>query len=127
MEQRSLKVLDADKNFFSKITSTIGKLLIPTKVGINGMLISMKRNNVLKSYEGFIKSTEMEDANRRNLIIKKYEDAYALYLESIDKYIMDSVYKKVRNGTASPFEQSALSNYYTVKRCIRDRYLYPAI
>lgn len=123
MEQRSLKVLDADKNFFSKITSTIGKLLIPTKVGINGMLISMKRNNVLKSYEGFIKSTEMEDANRRNLIIKKYEDAYALYLESIDKYIMDSVYKKVRNGTASPFEQSALSNYYTVTHLKETEYI----
>ena len=47
MEERSLKVLQADTTFFSKISTTISKLLVPTKVGINGMLITMKRNNVL--------------------------------------------------------------------------------
>ena len=49
MEERSLRVY-ADKTFFTKITSTISKMLIPTKIGINSMLISMKRNNVLKAY-----------------------------------------------------------------------------
>ncbi len=44
----------------------------------------------------------------------RYEESYTLYLESIDKYIMDSVYKKVKNGNASTFEQNALSNYYNV-------------
>ena len=38
---------------------------------------------------------------------KKYEDSFILYLESIDKYIMDSIYKKVKNGTASEFENSS--------------------
>ena len=53
MEERSLRVY-TDKTFFTKITSTITKLLVPTKIGINGMLISMKRNNVLKAYEAFL-------------------------------------------------------------------------
>ncbi len=52
MEERSLRVY-ADKTFFTKITNTITKMLIPTKIGINGMLISIKRNNVLKAYEAF--------------------------------------------------------------------------
>ena len=50
MEEKSLRIY-ADKTFFTRITSTLTKMLIPTKIGINGMLISMKRNNVLKAYE----------------------------------------------------------------------------
>ena len=46
MEERSLRITGADRNFFNKISTTLTKLLIPTKIGINGMLISMKRNNL---------------------------------------------------------------------------------
>ena len=48
MEERSLRVY-ADKTFFTRLTSTLTKMFIPTKVGINGMIISMKRNNILKN------------------------------------------------------------------------------
>ena len=51
MEERSLRIYDSEKTFFSRITNTISKLFIPTKIGINGMLISIKRNNILKAYE----------------------------------------------------------------------------
>ena len=46
MEGKSLRVYNTERTFFSKITNTITKLLIPTKVGINGMLISIKRNSL---------------------------------------------------------------------------------
>lgn len=111
MEERSLRIY-ADKTFFTKITSTISKMLIPTKIGINSMLISIKRNNVLKAYE--IAEQNKEDATKKEIMQKKYEDAFSLYLESIDKYIMDSIYKKVKNDTASVFEKDALSKYYEV-------------
>lgn len=48
------------------------------------------------------------------MLDKKYEDMYALYLEAIDKYIMDSIYKKVKTDTASDFEKNALSSYYNI-------------
>ena len=48
---------------------------------------------------------------------------YGLYLEAIDKYIMDSIYKKVKNDTASEFEKNALSNYYTVIHLKETQYL----
>ena len=38
MEERSLKIVGTDRNFFNKITNTLTKILIPTKIGINGML-----------------------------------------------------------------------------------------
>lgn len=57
------------------------------------------------------------------MLSKKYEDAYTLYLEAIDKYIMDSIYKKVKNGTATEFEKDALSNYYEVIHLKQTEYL----
>jgi len=114
MEERSLRVYNSERTFFSKITNTLTKLLIPTKVGINGVMISMKRNNVLKAYENSLEIDKIEDEVRKEQITKKLEDTYALYLESIDKYIMDSIYKKVKNDTANEFEKEALSQYYMI-------------
>ena len=111
MEERSLKISGADKTFFNKLTNTLTKILIPTKIGINGMLISMKRNNVIKAYENFTAENENYDKEE---LEKKYDTAYEAYLESLDKYVMDSIYKKVKNGTASEFEKNALSKYYEV-------------
>ena len=82
MEERGLRVAKTDKAFFSKISTTISKLLIPTKIGINGMLITLKRNNVLKNYETVKNNEEQE---KEENLQKKYEDAFILYLESIDK------------------------------------------
>ena len=122
MEERSLRVYSSEKTFFSKITNTLTKLLIPTKVSLNGMMISMKRNNVLKAYENSLNVEKIEDENRREAISKKVDDTYALYLESIDKYIMDSIYKKVKNDTASEFEKEALSQYYMITHLIETGY-----
>lgn len=111
MEERSLRITGADKTFFSKITKTLTKMLIPTKIGINGMLISIKRNNLLKAYEAYKVSDENYNKKEAE---KKYDLAYETYLESLDKYVMDSIYKKVRNNTATEFEKEALSKYYEV-------------
>ncbi len=117
MEQRSLKVLATDKTFFAKVTNTLTKLLIPTKVGINGIMITIKRNNLLKTYENYINNPESKG------LLTRYEESFSLYLETIDKHIMDSIYKKVKNGTASDFEKDALSQYYTITSLKEKDYL----
>lgn len=116
MEQRSLKVIETDKTFFAKISSTISKILIPTRVGLNGVMISIKRNNLIKAYNNYLENNTEENS-------KKYEDSYALYLESIDKYIMDSLYKKVKSNTATDFEREAISKYYFVVSLKNKNYL----
>lgn len=122
MEERSLRVYQ-EKTFFSKLTKTITKLLIPTKIGINGVLISIKRNNAIKAYEAYINSENTSDQLKTENANKKFEDVYALYLESIDKYILDSIYKKVKNDTASEFEKNALSQYYAIVHLKETEYL----
>ncbi len=108
MEETSLRITGANKSFINKISNTISKILIPTKIGINGMFISVKRNSMIKAFEHFNSVEEKE------IYEKKYEETYIAYLEALDKYVMDSVYKKVKNNTASDFEKEALSKYYGV-------------
>lgn len=122
MEERSLKVY-SEKKIFTRITNTITKLLTPTKIGINGMIISMKRNNVIKAYENYEDSLRNDEETKKDEIEKKYEDAFSLYLEAIDKHIMDNVYKKVKSGIATEFEKNALSKYYMVVHLKEVEYL----
>ena len=121
MEERSLRITGTNRNFFNKITNTLTKMLIPTKIGINGMLISIKRNNVLRTFENY-KTEKNENYNQEELE-KKYDTAYEAYLDALDKYVMDSIYKKVKNGTASEFEKNAMSKYYEVTSLKENEYI----
>ena len=109
MEDTSLKITGANKSFLNRITNTISKILIPTKLGINGMLITVKRNSMIKAFEHY----NLEEDDKESYE-KKYEESYEAYLETLDKYVMDSIYKKVKNNTATEFEKNALSRYYGV-------------
>lgn len=123
VEERSLKVLSNDTTFFSRVSNTLTKLLMPTKIGINGMLINIKRSSAIKYFDTYKAAENIIDVSKKEQARNRYEEAYTLYLESIDKYIMDSIYKKVKNNTASNFEKEALSNYYTVVHLKDTEYL----
>ena len=112
MEEKSLKVYETEQTFFSKITNTLNKILAPGKMGLNGVIISMKRNNVIKNYENYIQNEKNND--RKGVFLKKFEESYSLYLEAIDKNVIEQIYKKVKNNTATEFEKNALSKYYMV-------------
>ncbi len=120
MEERSLKIVGADKSFFNKITNTLTRILIPTRIGINGMLISIKRNSLIKAFENYKLDDEKFDNSD---LEKKYDSAYEAYLDSLDKYVMDSIYKKVSNGTASEFEKDAMARYYEVTSLKENEYI----
>jgi hypothetical protein len=119
MEERSLKVLPAESTFINRISGTLSKLMLPTKIGLNSWLISIKRTNAIKAFEAMQK----EDGSKKEQLTKHYDDTYSLYLEAIDKFIMDSIYKKVKSGTASTFERTALSRYYGIVQLKDSEYL----
>lgn len=123
MEQRGLRVAESNKTFLGKISNTISKLLVPTRIGINSMMISIKRNSLIKAYENYCKEQEGTNEDKQDAASKKYEDAYALYLEIIDKNIMESLYKKVKNEIANEFEKQALARYYFVVSLKNKNYL----
>ena len=120
MEERSLRVVGTDKTFFNKITNTLTKLLIPTQIGINGMRISLKRNALIKAFEI---AEDENDISKKEIVDKKYEEAYTAYLEALDKYVLDTIYKKVKNETATKFESIALSQYYGIIQLKKNEYV----
>ena len=123
VEERGLKVLSNDTTFFRKVSNTLTKLLIPTKIGINGMMINLKRSGAIKAFEQLKNAETLDDVSKKEQLQNRYDESYTLYLESIDKHIMDSIYKKVKNNSATTFEKDALSNYYTVVRLKESEYL----
>ena len=84
------------------------------------MRISIKRNNLIKAFENYQKGIPNDKIDE---LEKKYDDSYAAYLEALDKYVMDSIYKKVKNNTASDFERDALSRYYEVTSLKENEYI----
>ena len=80
MEETSLKITGANKSFLNKISNTISKILMPTKLGLNGMVINVKRNSMLKAFDHFC----IAEDNKEELE-KKYDETYEIYLESLDK------------------------------------------
>ena len=109
-QEKSLRIYDTKKTFFFKIESTFSKLLIPTKNNFNNFLLNIKRTALIKNYKNIAKASD----SKKEECEKKFEDSYALYLESIDQLFVDSIYKKVKLGTASDFEKNALSKYYNI-------------
>ena len=123
VEERSLKVLSNNTTFFNKVSNTLTKLLIPTKIGINGMMINIKRAAAIKNYEQLNVAIANNDVSKKEQLQNRYDESYSLYLEAIDKHIMDSIYKKVKNNTASNYEKNALANYYTIVHLKDNEYL----
>ena len=50
MEERSLKVLPAETTFFNKLSNTLTKILMPTKLSLNSVMINIKRNRSFKKF-----------------------------------------------------------------------------
>lgn len=110
IEEKSLRVYDTKKTFFSKIGVTFSKIFSPTKKGFNSLLIGMKRSTMIKNYKNIKKA----DDDKKTKLQEKFEESYSLYLEAIDQLIINTIYQKVKEGTASDFEKDALSKYYNV-------------
>ena len=78
MEERSLRVYQ-EKTFFRRFSNTLTKLLTPTKVGINGVLISIKRNNALKNFEIYKENEDIEDQTNLEALTKNMK-TFMLYI-----------------------------------------------
>ena len=92
-QEKSLRIYDTKKTFFFKIESTFSKLLIPTKNNFNNFLLNIKRTALIKNYKNIAKASD----SKKEECEKKFEDSYALYLESIDQLFVDSNTLKEQN------------------------------
>ena len=76
-EEKSIKIYDTRKTFFARLGSTVSKILTPTKVGFNNLLVNIKRNSMVKNYKNMLNCKE----DKKEALEKKFEDYYiAIYM-----------------------------------------------
>ena len=56
VQEKSLRVYDTKKTFFSKIGTTFGKIFGSSKAGVNNFVVNAKRNTAIKNYKKVLKS-----------------------------------------------------------------------
>ena len=107
-------VSNSDLGFIKRFSKALNLFLLPSKINFNSYQMTKRRRQLVKAYEIYNQTLTVEDAKKKEKAFEKYEDLYVDYLENIDRYIMDSIRKKVMNGKATEFEKEALVEYHKV-------------
>lgn len=110
---RSLVTYKPNNSAFTKINKFFSKILPKQKNNLNSIYISIKRNNIIKKYNLIL--------NNQNGI-DRFEEAYNLYIEALNDYIMNKIYKKVKLEIANDEEKNILSNYYYILKLKEEKY-----
>ena len=120
MQELGMKVYKGDKNFFWKFKSIFLKGVSSNNNEINSLKINIRRKQIEKVYSVYLK--KQNDKN-----FKEFEYEYLLYIDSLDKYIINKIYKKAQNRETNEYEKKLLENYYmiiTIKEKDYDEYKY---
>lgn len=120
MQELQMKVYKGNKSFFLKFKNKLLKDVSSNNNKINSIKINMKRKQIEKVYSVYLKKQ-----NNKNL--EEFEYEYLLYIDSLDKYIINKIYKRAQNGEANEYEKKLLENYYmiiTIKEKDYDEYKY---
>ena len=120
MQELGMKVYKGDKNFFWKFKSIFLKGVSSNNNEINSLKINIRRKQIEKVYGVYLK--KQNDKN-----FKEFEYEYLLYIDSLDKYIINKIYKKAQNRETNEYEKKLLENYYmiiTIKEKDYDEYKY---
>lgn len=114
-EQVQLKLAKRnDEGFFGKAISNIGKAVYSSGSSLYTIIISAKRNNLLKHYANYNRSNEVVDENKRNAMVAKYEKTYDNYLATLEKYITETIYTKMQKRASTLEEEKIMSSYYEI-------------
>ena len=115
MAELQLKVVkNSDNGVFGKAINNFNKVLYSSGGGFFNIYMNSKRNSLLKAYANFEDIKKAENENRQKNINEKYEKAYEGYLNTLEKYITETIYSKVKKKVSNIKENNLLSEYYEV-------------
>ena len=114
-EQVQLKLVKrTEEGFFGKAISNIGRAVYSSGSSLYTLLISTKRNSVLKHFNNFNSAMTIVDENKRNSVIAKYEKTYENYLNTLEKYITETIYTKMQKKVSNLEEDKIMASYYEI-------------
>lgn len=114
MAELQLKVVkNTGDGIWGKALNNFNKVLYSGSALYN-FVINSKRNALLKANSGYENLTNIPNESKRNSATEKYEKAYDNYLNTLEKYVTDTVYTRVQKRIGSIKENKLLSQYYEV-------------
>ncbi len=113
MAELQLKVVkNTGDGIWGKALNNFNKVLYSSGGGFFNLVIGAKRNAVLRASESSANITKVANEHKRNLAIEKYEKTYENYLETLEKYIKETLYTRVQKKISTIKENKLLSKYY---------------
>ena len=114
-EQVQLKLVKrTEEGFFGKAISNIGRAVYSSGSSLYTILISTKRNSLLKHFASYKTSMEIADENKRNSVVSKYEKIFENYLSTLEKYITETIYTKMQKKVSNLEEDKIMASYYEI-------------
>ncbi len=115
MAELQLKVVkNTGDGIWGKALNNFNKVLYSSGGGLFNIVINSKRNSLLKANANYMEMLNIPNEKKRNAVADKYEKAYDAYLNSLEKYITDTVYTRVQKKVSNLRENRMLSDYYEV-------------
>lgn len=114
-EQVQLKLVKrTEEGFLGKAISNIGKAVYSSGSSLYTLLISTKRSSLLKHYANYKTAMEIVDENKRNSVIAKYEKVFENYLNTLEKYVTETIYTKMQKKVSNLEEDKIMASYYEI-------------
>lgn len=114
-EQVQLKLVKrTEEGFFGKAISNIGKAVYSSGSSLYTLLISTKRSSLLKHYANYKTAMEIVDENKRNSVISKYEKVFENYINTLEKYVTETIYTKMQKKISNLEEDKIMASYYEI-------------
>lgn len=114
-EQVGLKLAKrTEEGFFGKAISNIGKAVYSSGSSLYTILISTKRSSVLKHFSSYKTLMEIPEEKKRDAIKAKYEKVFENYLNTLEKYITETIYTKMQKRASNIEEEKIMSSYYEI-------------
>lgn len=114
-EQVQLKLVKrTEEGFFGKAISNIGRAVYSSGSSLYTLLISTKRSSILKNFASYSSVMQVADENKRNSITAKYEKTFENYLNTLEKYITETIYTKMQKKVSNMEEDRIMASYYEI-------------
>lgn len=105
---------EKNNNLFNRAIKNFQNVICLSNKGFKGIAIKIKRRNIIREYERYMNIAKYTNANKREIIEKKYNVAYDTYLKALNTYITDNIYPKVLENKGSYDENKLIQEYLQI-------------
>ncbi len=115
MAELQLKVVkNTDKGIFGKAINNFNKIFYSSGGNFFNIVMNTKRSSLLKAYSNAEDIKSLKSESKQKAVSEKYEKAFENYLNTIERYITETVYTRVKKKVSNLKENQLLSEYYEI-------------